>query len=100
MQVGAIVAERFQIEGHVASGGMGHVYRALDRETSSIVALKLLQAAAPGERAEDSTAGPGQPAGAPPRSVRFRREGEALAALSHPRIVRYVAHGEMATGEP
>jgi len=33
-------------------------------------------------------------------SERFLREAEVLAALAHPAIVRYVAHGVTAQGEP
>jgi hypothetical protein len=40
---GEIIAERFVIERHVASGGMGHVYRARDRLSGDLVALKLLR---------------------------------------------------------
>jgi tetratricopeptide (TPR) repeat protein len=54
---------------------MGDVYRARDRLTGGYVAIKLLH---PG-LAKDSD--------------RFRREAQLLAEISHPRIVRYVAHG-------
>jgi tetratricopeptide (TPR) repeat protein len=54
---------------------MGEVWRALDQATGEPVAVKLL----PGHGAEDA--------------ARFGREAQILAGLSHPRVVRYVAHG-------
>ena len=33
------------------------------------------------------------------RTARFQREVELLSELTHPGIVRYVTHGELATGE-
>jgi serine/threonine protein kinase len=43
MDAGTLVAERFEVERLVTSGGMGNVYRAADRLTGEKVALKLLQ---------------------------------------------------------
>jgi tetratricopeptide (TPR) repeat protein len=82
MQVGEVLAERFEIEEHIESGGMGSVFRALDRETSSPVAIKALDARG-GADAE-----------------RARREAQVLAQLRHPGIVRYIAHGTSGFGEP
>ena len=82
MNEGDRVVERFEIERRIASGGMGHVFRARDQASGEIVALKLLHAEATGEQ------------------IRFTREAEALAALRHPGIVRYVAHGLTAAGAP
>src|SRR5688572_6275446 len=76
-----VVAGRFEIERLAASGGMGMVYRALDRHTGDVVALKLLSS----------------PGG--PFSERFAREAQLLAELTHPAIVRYVAHGTTPEGE-
>lgn len=78
MEVGHVIAERFVIEARAGMGGMATVYRARDRATGAIVALKLL-----GELAEHE---------------RFVREAEMLAHLDHPNIVRYVAHGELESG--
>jgi eukaryotic-like serine/threonine-protein kinase len=57
----------------LGSGGVGTVYRALDRRTSDPVALKLLSAGP----ALDSRA-----------ARRLAREYEALADLAHPNVVR------------
>src|SRR5262249_35714609 len=63
----------FEVEREVASGGMGRLYRARDHETGGWVAFKRLP-----DGGDDA---------------RFLREIEVLAALDHPAIVRYVAHG-------
>ena len=77
---GEVVAGRFEIERFVDAGGMGSVYRAVDRTTGDVVALKLLAVGAD--------------------AWRFRREAELLAELRHPGIVRHVAHGTSETGQP
>lgn len=75
-----IVADRFETEALAGSGGMGSVYRALDRLTGARVALKLLNAS-------------------PKNEWRFAREAELLAQLTHPGIVRHVAHGRLDDGK-
>lgn len=74
MQPGAVLEDRFVLENLAGSGGMGVVYRAHDRISGEPVAIKLLLDPAQNE-------------------ARFEREARALAELSHPAIVRYVAHG-------
>lgn len=80
MKPDELVAGRFEIKAFVGEGGMGAVYRALDRQTGEAVALKKIHASREGE-------------------ARFVREARALALLSHPGIVRYVAHGTTQNGE-
>src|SRR5262245_14997206 len=75
-----LIAERFEVVAVAGSGGMARVYRALDRFTGAMVAVKVLH----------------------PYSVeqaRFEREGAILSGLYHPGIVRYIAHGSTADGE-
>ncbi len=91
MDPGTVVAERFEIERHVTSGGMGAVYRARDLHTGLAVALKVMLPA-------ESTRDP--PALAGDERERFEREARALAELRHPGIVRYVDHGLTSAGEP
>lgn len=75
METGEVVGDRFVVEALAGQGGMGTVYRALDRVTGERVALKVL-------------------AGGPPLyEERFLQEAAALAAVSHPAVVRYVAQG-------
>ncbi|MGK4000337.1 serine/threonine-protein kinase [Sorangium sp. So ce1024] len=82
MRPGEVIDRRFEIERVAASGGMGTVYRAVDRTTGTPVALKLL-----GQT--DRTA-----------AHRFEHEARILAELDHPRIVRHVAHGVTPDGVP
>ncbi len=79
---GSVIADRFEITQLVEQGGMGVVYRALDRLTRDTVALKL--ALAPIEDLE--------------QNERFAREINVLEALDHPRIVRHLSHGVAADG--
>jgi tetratricopeptide (TPR) repeat protein len=77
----ALLAERFELLGLAGAGGMGRIHQAIDRLTGERVAVKVLN----------------------PSSLeldRFEREGAVLAELRHPGIVRYVAHGRAADGEP
>ena len=82
MQSGDVIAERFEVERLSAAGGMGRVYRALDRLSGQTVALKVLYGAGVFE------------------SERFAREAQVLATLRHPGIVRYIAYGTTDAGEP
>jgi len=78
---GFVVEGRFRIEHRASVGGTAKVYRATDVTDGSAIALKVLY----GEIADD-------------QSERLEREAELLEQLSHPGIVRYVAHGELTTG--
>jgi hypothetical protein len=70
---------KYRVLNHIATGGMGTVYRALDPETGRVVALKLL----PADRAAN------------PRALeRFRREARAAARLRHDNIVAVHELGE------
>ncbi|HWO26548.1 MAG TPA: protein kinase [Kofleriaceae bacterium] len=82
MRRGDLLEARFEIDQHVASGGMGQVFRARDLQRGEPVAVKMLHGDVDAHLA------------------RFDRERRALAELSHPGIVRYVAHGLAPSGEP
>ncbi len=73
--------DRFTIEARVGSGGMGDIYRGIDRETNQVVAIKLLR-----------------PTASPSERTRFAREIAILADLRHPNIVQYVGHGTWQDG--
>src|SRR6185437_16280035 len=81
--VGACIAERFVIEVRAGAGGMGTVYRALDRQTGRTVAVKLLQHGGDAKIVE-----------------RFAREARTLSELCHPGTVAYLAHGQTPAGAP
>jgi tetratricopeptide (TPR) repeat protein/tRNA A-37 threonylcarbamoyl transferase component Bud32 len=83
MKPGQVVANRFEIEKRTSAGSMAAVYRAMDRVTKKWVALKVLYGHAADEHTE-----------------RFLREGRVLSELSHPGIVKYVAHGTTEEDEP
>ncbi|HEY3495083.1 MAG TPA: protein kinase, partial [Polyangiaceae bacterium] len=77
---------RFAIEREVGRGAVGVVYRAYDLETQRVVALKVVAADA---------------GVAPEEEARLAREGQLLANLDHPGIVRTVAFGVLEdTGLP
>ncbi len=82
MLPGDVIAGRFELERPVAAGGMGRVYRAIDRLDGAPVALKVLLA--PADEA----------------AARFRQEVEILAAIRHPGIVRFVSFVDYGTRLP
>ena len=73
---GTVIGGRFTIESLAGTGGMGEVYRAHDRDTGELVAVKFVR-----QSSESYIA-------------RFEREARALAQFAHRAIVRYVAHGK------
>ncbi|WP_437906569.1 protein kinase [Sorangium sp. So ce327] len=77
-----IVGERYVLERRAGAGGMGEVWKAIDQATGEAVAVKVV----PGGDDDDA--------------ARFAREARVLAGLSHPDVVRYVAHGATAEGAP
>ena len=68
---GTVIAGHYEVLGKLGQGGMGEVYRALDRNLGRHVAIKVL----PEEFAAD-----------PERLARFEREAKLLATLNHPNI--------------
>ena len=78
-QPGDLIADRYELEELVGSGGMSAVFRAHDRQLERRVAIKILRErfADDGEYVE-----------------RFRREARAVARLSHPNIVTVIDRGE------
>jgi serine/threonine protein kinase len=79
---GETLGERFRIEQHARTGGMGAVYRAEDLATGGRAAIKVMRV------------------GSNSGLERFMREGVVLAELSHPAIVPYIAHGLTPDGSP
>src|SRR3954462_2899809 len=77
-----VIDERFTIEQLAGFGGMGQIYRARDRRSGALVALKVMHDA---ERLE---------------LERFARDAQVLATLSHAGLVRYIDSGITAEDEP
>jgi predicted Ser/Thr protein kinase len=78
-QPGDLIADRYELEELVGTGGMSTVFRAHDRQLERRVAIKILHE----HYAED-----------PEYLERFRREARAVARLSHPNIVTVIDRGD------
>src|SRR5262245_44860208 len=74
-----IAVGKYQVLEHIATGGMGAVYKARDTETERIVALKVL---------------PPHLADHPAVPERFRREAQHYKKLNHPHLVHLYEVGE------
>lgn len=72
LRPGLVLADRYRLVGHVASGGMGQVWEALDDNLARRVALKIMHPYTSDELA---------------LADRFRDEARFAAQLSHPHIV-------------
>src|SRR5665213_3528311 len=70
---------KYEVLCHVATGGMGAVYKAIDADLNRIVALKVLA-----DRLVDN----------PAAVERFRREARNAARLNHPNIVTLYEWGK------
>jgi serine/threonine-protein kinase len=78
-QPGDLIADRYELEELVGTGGMSSVFRAHDRQLERRVAIKILH-----EHYADD----------PEYLERFRREARAVAKLSHPNIVTVIDRGD------
>jgi len=81
LETGAVVGARYEIQALAGSGGMGCVYRALDRVSGRLVAVKIL-------------------ARGGAHQARFRREAEVLSKLAHSHVAAYLGHGDGSDGGP
>ena len=69
---GALIAGRYEIREHIATGGMASVFKTWDHRVERLVAIKILRSLDKNDL----------------RAVeRFRREARAAAALAHPNAV-------------
>ncbi len=69
---GAIINNRYEIAGRIGQGGMAHIYLAIDKETNSPVAVKILSDNP--ERSDELT-------------DRFFVEARAAAKINHPNVI-------------
>ncbi len=83
IEPGTTIAQRFEIERRVSAGGMSAVFRGVDLRLGGVVAVKVLYGRDAGEHKE-----------------RLYREARILEKLSHPGIVKHVAHGDTDDGMP
>jgi tRNA A-37 threonylcarbamoyl transferase component Bud32 len=82
--VSELLEGRYELTELIAQGGMGEVYRGVDRQTGARVAIKRLKTEAQGPADGELLA-------------RFTREAETLRRLDHPNIVKMLAivqHGD------
>jgi eukaryotic-like serine/threonine-protein kinase len=79
LDVGVVIAERFEIEQRLERRTRGAVYRALDRRSGVRVALRLVPLPAAG--------------------ARFERELARFAGIEHARVARSVSHGSTPAGQ-
>ncbi len=77
--LGLVLKDRYRVVEPISAGAMGAVYRALDLETGTEVALK------------QSTN--------PHHDQRFEVEARLLATLQHPRVVRILDHFSSSSGQ-
>ncbi|WP_238438171.1 serine/threonine-protein kinase [Frankia nepalensis] len=77
-----VLDNRYRLDGRIATGGMGEVWRGVDQTLGRPVAVKLLRP----EYASDESF-----------LVRFRGEARHAARLSHPGIASVYDYGEVAT---
>ncbi|MCV2491235.1 protein kinase [Geodermatophilus sp. YIM 151500] len=79
LATGSLLAGRYEITAHIATGGMGEVWRARDRVLDRTVAAKVLRAEYTGD---------------PSFLARFRNEARHTAALTHQNIASVYDYGE------
>ena len=76
-EIGTILDNKYQIQAHLGTGGMGEVYRVLDLEQDRECALKILN-----EMMDEQAV-----------RRRFHREFQVLNRFQHPRLVRTYVWG-------
>jgi eukaryotic-like serine/threonine-protein kinase len=78
LEVGAVLADRYEVEGLLGAGTFADVYRARDRDvTDHVVALKMLRRRSGDERSVESAL----------------RELQLIASVFHPSVVQLKDHG-------
>src|SRR5579885_2448832 len=77
--------DRYDVLAVIGTGGMGTVYKVLDKTTKRTLAVKVLQP----DLSNDQTA-----------LRRFEQEAEAAAQLNHPNLVSVLSYGKTKNGAP
>jgi len=86
LQVGTVFASRYAVIAQLGEGGMGTVYRVLDKELDDEVALKLLKPAPPQESSSTPRSGP--------TGELLRQEIKLARMVTHVNVVRVHDFGE------
>ena len=81
--IGAVIAERFEVLAKIGEGGMGTVYRALQRSVDREVAIKVIKP----QLSRDAKV-----------LKRFQREAKLASKLSQPNTVSVIDHGRTPDG--
>jgi serine/threonine protein kinase len=85
IDVGSVIESRYEIISCVGQGGMGVVYKARDRQSDKLVALKLLFA----DRIPNAQS-----------VARFNQEVRAASLLDHPALAKVYHSGVTSSGQP
>jgi len=80
-----VINERFEVSSLIGEGGMGEVYRALDKQTQKQVAIKIIRSSLLDD---------------PKIIERFEQESKALASIKHPQLVSILEVGKSQEGRP
>lgn len=86
LDVGIVLADRYEIKSHISRGGFGDIFRATQVSTGQDVAIKTIR----NDRTVDSPSRGGN------HQLRFETELRVLAQTSHPHIVKLVDSGRLA----
>ena len=86
VKIGSVIGDKYRVEEELGRGGFGIVVRARHLAIDQLVAIKVLTAAEDGEWMEDA--------------ARFKREGQATAALRSEHVVRILDVDVLPTGSP
>jgi serine/threonine protein kinase len=84
-RVGDVLASKYRLEELLGSGGMGHVYRAVNEDVGRAVAIKILRS---------------EHASSAPLVERFLREARAANLVRHPNVVDVLDIGRDKDGSP
>ncbi len=84
IEVGGVLAGRYQIVGVIGQGGMGKVYKAYDRQLNVTIAIKTLLQAADGRNSVEEE--------------RLLQEVRICHRITHPNVVRVYDVGRYAKG--